>query len=169
MPGDSASRSAIEIRDADLRDSAQADALVEIIDSYARGPGGQNAPLSAEARANLAQGVREHPQTFALLAFDGARAVGAAVCFFGFSTCAGKPFVNVHDLAVLPSHRARGIGGRLLAEVERRANARGCCKITLEVQDTNDGARRLYLRSGFGPVEAPPRFLTKRLEPGDGR
>jgi ribosomal protein S18 acetylase RimI-like enzyme len=159
----------MEIREADLSDSAQAAALVEIIDSYARGPGGQNAPLSDEARANLAKGVREHPRTFALLAYDGARAVGAAVCFFGFSTFAGKPFVNVHDLAVLPSHRGLGIGAGLLAEVERRAHARGCCKITLEVQDANSGAQRLYLRSGFGPAEAPPRFLTKRLEGGGVR
>ena len=169
MRGDSAGPGAIEIREADLGDSAQADALVEIIDSYARGPAGQGAPLSPDARANLAQGLREHPGAFALLAFDGPRAVGAAVCLVGFSTFAGRPLVNVHDLAVLPSHRARGIGGRLLAEVERRACARGCCKITLEVQDANEGARRLYLRSGFGPEEAPPRFLTKRLEPGGAR
>jgi ribosomal protein S18 acetylase RimI-like enzyme len=154
------------IREADLSDSADASALVEIVDSYARGPGGQNAPLTPEARANLAKGVREHPAAFALLAFDGARAVGAAVCFVGFSTFAGKPFVNVHDLAVLPSHQGRGIGSRLLAEVERRALAAGACKVTLEVVEANHGARRLYARHGFGPSDAAPRFLTKRLAEG---
>jgi ribosomal protein S18 acetylase RimI-like enzyme len=156
----------VEIREADLSHSADAEALVAIVDSYARGPGGQNAPLSGTARANLAKGVREHPSAFALLAFDGARAVGAAVCFVGFSTFAGRPFVNLHDLAVLPSHQSLGVGSRLIAEVESRARALGACKVTLEVVDANHGAQRLYARHGFGPSEAAPRFLTKRLEEG---
>jgi GNAT superfamily N-acetyltransferase len=153
-----------EIRTANLSDSADAQALVEIVDSYARGPGGQNAPLSPEARASLAKGLREHPAAFALLAFDAGRAVGAAICFVGFSTFAGKPFVNLHDLAVLPSHQSRGIGGELLEAVARRARALGACKVTLEVVAANHGARRLYARCGFGPSEATPLFLTRRLE-----
>ena len=153
----------LEIRGADLGDRAQADALFEILDAYAREPGGQSAPLGAEARANLARGLREHPTAFVLLAFDGTRAVGAAVCFVGFSTFAGKPFVNLHDLAVLPSHRGRGIGSQLLAEVERRARERGACKVTLEVHDTNHGAKRLYEATGFGSWTSPTLFVTKRL------
>lgn len=152
-----------EIREADLTHSADAQALVEIVDSYARGPGGQNAPLSAEARARLAPGLHAHPAAFALLAFDGGLAVGAAVCFVGFSTFAARPLVNIHDLAVLPSHRSRGIGGRLLEAVERRARALGACRVTLEVGEANQGARRLYERHGFGPAEAPHRFLGKAL------
>jgi ribosomal protein S18 acetylase RimI-like enzyme len=72
--------------------------------------------------------------------------------------------VNLHDLAVLPSHQSRGVGGRLLDEVARRARALGACKVTLEVVEANRGAQRLYARHGFGPAEAAPRFLTKRLE-----
>jgi GNAT superfamily N-acetyltransferase len=157
-----------DVREADLGDSADAGALVEIVDSYARGPGGQGAPLSSEARLSLAKGLREHPAAFALLAFDGARAVGAAVCFVGFSTFAGKPFVNLHDLAVLPGHQGRGVGSRLLEAVEQRARSLGACKVTLEVVDANRGAQRLYARRGFGPSEAAPRFLSKRLEERGG-
>ena len=153
----------IEVRLADLGHSADADALVEIVDSYARGPGGQNAPLSAEARGALAKGLREQPAAFALLAFDGPRAVGAAVCFVGFSTFEGKALVNIHDLAVLPSHRSRGIGSALLDAVARRARELGACRVTLEVGEENHGARRLYERHGFGPVHAPQRFLKKTL------
>jgi len=40
----------VVIREADLRDPAESRALVEIIDCYAREPGGQSAPLSAHAR-----------------------------------------------------------------------------------------------------------------------
>jgi len=157
------SDAAVEIRTADLADPAQASALVEILDAYAREPNGQSAPLPAEARANLAAGLRAHPAAFVLFACDGPRPVGAAVCFVGFSTFAGRPLVNLHDLAVLPGERGRGIGSQLLAEVERRARELGACKLTLEVHDTNHGAKRLYAETGFGPWSSPTLFVSKRL------
>ncbi len=153
----------VAIREARLQDPGEGAALVEIIDSYARGPGGQGAPLSAEARATLVSGLLAHPATMTLLAFAGERAVGAAVCIWGFSTFAGRPMLNVHDLAVLPDCQGRGIGRRLLAEVERRARERGCCKLTLEVHATNAGAKRLYQRVGFGPWDSPTLFVSKPL------
>jgi len=151
------------IREAKLSDEGDAESLVEIVDSYARGPGGQNAPLTDEARAVLAKGVREHPSMFALLAFDGSRAVGAAVCYVGFSTFVGKPLINIHDLAVLPSHQGRGVGGDLLEAVAERARGIGACRVTLEVHESNGGARRLYERHGFGPSDSAQRFLVKPL------
>src|SRR4029453_18337253 len=151
------------IRDADLLDPEESRALVEIIDCYAREPGGQGAPLSAYARAALAPGLRAHPAAFALLAGQGEGAGGAAVCAWGFSTFSGCPSLNVHDLAVLPEHRGRGVGRLLLEEVERRARARGSSKLTLEVHPTNEGAMRLSRRFGFGPWDAPTLFVTKPL------
>ena len=71
--------------------------------------------------------------------------------------------INIHDLAVLPGQRDRGVGRHLLDDVERLARERGCCKVTLEVHDSNDGAKRLYERVGFGPFEAPTLFVTKSL------
>ena len=82
---------AIEIREANLLDAAESLALVEIIDSYAREPGGQSAPLSEPARAALAPGLHAHPAAFALLAWQDGVAVGAAVCVWGFSTFSGCP------------------------------------------------------------------------------
>ncbi len=152
-----------EIREADLADPAQGAALIEIIDSYARGPGGQNAPLAAFARDEMVQGLVEHPSATVLLAFADGRPVGTAVCVFGFSTFAGKPTVNIHDLAVLPDFQGRGIGRALIAEVERLAGERECCKITLEVLDSNTGAKRLYEAVGFGPWDTPTLFVTKPL------
>ena len=153
----------ILIRDVDLLDPEESRALVEIIDCYAREPGGQNAPLSAQARAALVPGLRAHPAAFALLAWHAGAAVGAAVCVWGFSTFTGCPSLNVHDLAVAPDHRGRGVGRRLLEEVERRAVARGSSKITLEVHASNESAIHLYRRFGFGPWDAPTLFVTKPL------
>jgi ribosomal protein S18 acetylase RimI-like enzyme len=155
------------VREADLLDPEQVRALIAIIDCYAREPGGQNAPLSAHARAALAPGLSAHPAAFALLAWRGNDAIGAAVCVWGFSTFTGCPSLNVHDLAVLPEHRGRGVGRRLLEEIERRARERGSSKLTLEVHATNEGAMRLYRRFGFGPWDVPTLFVTKPL-PGRG-
>jgi ribosomal protein S18 acetylase RimI-like enzyme len=153
----------VNVEEADLADEVQSESLAEILDSYARGPGGQNAPLSLEARARLADGLREHSNATVLLAYADRRAVGAAVCVWSFSTFAGRPSVNIHDLAVLPEFRDRGIGRALLAAVEARALARDCCKITLEVHDSNEGAKRLYASVGFGPWDSRTLFLTRKL------
>ena len=85
------------------------------------------------------------------------------MCFWGFSTFAAQPLLNLHDFAVLPEARGRGVGQRLLAEIERRARARGCCKITLEVHDSNERAKALYRREGFGPWTTPTLFVSKPL------
>lgn len=153
----------LRIAEADLEIDEDAAAVVEIIDSYARGPGGQNAPLSDLASAALARGLREHPCALVLLAREDERPVGVAVCVWGFSTFAGREMINIHDLAVLPGFRGRGVGSALLVEVERRARERGCCKITLEVHDANEGAKRLYAAAGFGSWDSPTWFLTRPL------
>jgi ribosomal protein S18 acetylase RimI-like enzyme len=92
-----------------------------------------------------------------------------AVCFFGFSTFQARPLLNIHDLAVVPEYRGRGVGRALLEAAEARAAERGCCKLTLEVQDANPRARQLYERYGFGDfvigTPAPTRFLSKAIGP----
>ena len=153
----------IRVVEADLDEPEHARALVDLIDSYARGPGGQSAPLTPEARANLGPGLRRHPSALVLLAIADGDFAGAAVCFWGFSTFAGKSLLNIHDLVVFPQYQNRGIGGDLLAEAERLARERDCCKLTLEVHDTNAEAKRLYERLGFGPWSPATIFVTKRL------
>ena len=153
----------LTVAEAQLADPAQAKAVLEIIDTYAREPGGQGAPLSAAAREALVPGLSSHPNAMVLLAFVEGEPVGTAVCIWGFSTFAGRRLINVHDLAVLPAFRGQGVGAALLSEVERRARERGCCRITLEVLDTNEGAKRLYEASGFGRWDSPTWFVTKPL------
>ena len=52
-------------------------------------------------------------------------------------------------LAVRSDVRGRGIGGLLLAEVCRRAEAAGCAAVCLHAELDNVGARRFYTRHGF--------------------
>jgi ribosomal protein S18 acetylase RimI-like enzyme len=86
------------------------------------------------------------------LAFDGDAAVGAAVCFVGFSTFAARPLMNIHDIGVLPGLRGRGIGGRMIAAIAAKARKLGFCKLTLEVRRDNLPARGLYRKAGFAQV-----------------
>ena len=139
------------IREADLTDPADARGLLEVLDSYASDAMGTRQPLAEETRERIVPGLREHPTTLVLLAVLDGRTVGIAVCFLGFSTFRARPLLNVHDLAVLPEHRGRGIGRLLLDEVEKRARQRGCCKLTLEVRTDNGRAIGLYERFGFEP------------------
>lgn len=153
---------------ADLADTRQMKGLLAVLDSYAGDPVGGGEPLSSEVLGRLPSLLREHPTTLVLLAFDADEVVGAAVCFVGLSTFRARPLLNIHDLAVLPSHRGRGIGKALLVAAEDHALQRGCCKLTLEVQDDNTRARTLYERFGFEDVvygnSAATRFLAKALE-----
>ena len=158
----------IHIHAADLGDPADAAAFVAVLDAYAADPMGGGRPLSADARASLVPALRAFPGVSVLLARAAGAPVGVAVCFTGFSTFRARPLTNLHDLAVVPAWRGRGIGRRLLSEVLARARARGHCKVTLEVRDDNAAALALYRDLGFGAGESDGcvvqyLFLEKRL------
>jgi ribosomal protein S18 acetylase RimI-like enzyme len=160
-----ASRAATyDIRPADLALAADRAALITLLDGYASEAMGGGAPLAADVIRNLPDRLAAQPSAkiWLAIAADGTPA-GLAVCFVGFSTFAAQPLLNLHDLAVAPAHRGRGIGRRLLAAVESAARTLGCCKVTLEVRDDNAPARHLYRALGYGDGAAPHRFWSKRL------
>lgn len=164
------SAAAIRVCIADYGNPLHGQALVTLLDAYARDAAGGGAPLSDFAKTSLLEGLAAHPHAFSVLAFDGDKAVGLANCFESFSTFAGRPLVNVHDLAVLPEYRGQGVGEKILVMVEDMAHKRGACKMTLEVLSGNLNAMRLYARSGFAgyqldPVMGHAQFLQKWLTP----
>ena len=150
---------------ANLEDAAHQQAVVDLLDMYCRDPFGDSQPLSAEARANLIPGLVGHGGARVFLAFEGDRPVGLAICFLGFSTFRARPLLNIHDIAVDPAFRGRGIGQALLAAVEQEARQLGCCKVTLEVRADNVVAQAAYRRAGFGPSSDPETwFWTRKLD-----
>lgn len=156
------------VHEADLRQPPHQAAIVTLIDAYARDPMGGGQGLSDAARAALIPGLQQHPTTVIFLAWEGETPVGIAVCFVGFSTFQARPLLNIHDLAVLPTHRRRGVGRRLLEHVAAKAQALDCCKLTLEVRDDNPTAQQLYHAVGFETAAAYGGavrvwFLEKRL------
>jgi GNAT superfamily N-acetyltransferase len=134
---------------ADLSRRPHQRAVLDLLEAFSRDAMGNGEPMAPEVRARLIPGLRAHPTTHILLALVDGSPVGLTVCFHGFSTFAAKPLINIHDFIVLPEARGRGIGKRLLAAVEAEARARGCCKVTLEVQENNRRARQVYAAAGF--------------------
>lgn len=158
----------IEIREARLAEAADAAAFLAILDGYAMDEMGGGVALAPRVREGLVPALREQTHALVLLAFIGGDAVGLATCFFGFSTFAARPLLNVHDLAVLPAVRGRGVGRALLEAAEAHALAHGCVKLTLEVREDNARARGLYQERGFrdfelGGVPIRTLFLSKSL------
>lgn len=120
-------------------------------------PGIAGVPMRATAeawarrRARYEAWLRE-PGAFLLLALDGDAPVGYAVArergpSEGWATA--ERCGELESLAVLPSHRGRGIGGGLLDAVHARLRAEGIRELYIEVLATNEAAERLYARSGL--------------------
>jgi ribosomal protein S18 acetylase RimI-like enzyme len=59
----------------------------------------------------------------------------------------------IAGLAVTPEFRDQGLGSRLLGAARREARARGIGELSLLCFERNEGARRLYERSGFRVVD----------------
>ncbi len=152
----------IRIQEVSWDDAVHRQAVVNLIDAYAREPLEGGRGLSTFARDNVVSGLHEHQTSLVLLAFSGTDAVGIAVCFRGFSTFSARPLINIHDLAVLREWQGLGVGSALLNAVADRAAQEGCCKVTLEVRSDNPGARRLYERQGYGPPGGKPTLFFDR-------
>ena len=67
---------------------------------------------------------------------------------------------EVKRMYTVPAYQGRGIGGRILGEIEALARREGLTSLVLETGSNFDAALRIYARSGFrpcGPVlDYPP-------------
>ncbi len=62
----------------------------------------------------------------------------------------------IYHLAVDPAHRAQGIGGRLMDEVEARLRAKGCRRCYLFVTPDNPEAMQYYEKRGWARMSVAP-------------
>ena len=146
----------MEVVLANLRDTAHAHAVVNLLNMYAQDPMGGDCELSDFTKANLIGELakRQHCHVFLALV-DGVPA-GLAITFESFSTFACLPILNIHDFAVSPDFRSMGVAKNLLERVESHAREIGCCKLTLEVLEGNHRAQKVYRDFGFKGYELNP-------------
>ena len=109
--------------------------------------------LSFFVKDNLIATLQQRHGVHIVLAFVNQEPAGIAICFEGFSTFACKPLLNIHDFAVAPEFRGRGLAKKLMEKVEKVALALGCCKTTLEVLEGNTVAQAAYKACGFSGYE----------------
>ena len=83
-----------------------------------------------------------------VLAFEGDVPVGFALFFHNYSTWLGRAGLYLEDLFVLPGHRGKGYGRRLLAHLAAIARDRGCRRMEWSVLDWNEPAIGFYRSLG---------------------
>ena len=142
--------------EADLSLPAHGQALMHMLNEYAMDPMGGAEPLSDYVRANLLQQLQQRSITHAVLAFDGDTPAGLIISFEGFSTFAGKPLLNLHDVVVSQSYRGKGVFKLMLQQLEVIAQRLGCCKLTMEILEGNRHAMAAYKAHGFAGFELDP-------------
>jgi ribosomal protein S18 acetylase RimI-like enzyme len=91
-----------------------------------------------------------------LVALDGNHVIGSVMA--GYEGHRGW----ISRIAVLSSHKNRGVGRDLLMEAERRLAALGCVKVNLQVVESNSDTVRFYERSGY---RIEPRISMSKLLP----
>ena len=138
-----------DIQLADFSNPDHTNAILFLLNEYAKDPMGGDAELSDFAKANLINEMAKRPTVHAILAFVNGKPAGLANCIEGFSTFACKPLLNIHDMVVLAEYRGQGISSQLLKKAEEIAKSMGCCKLTLEVLEGNKLAQAAYIANGF--------------------
>lgn len=135
--------------------------FVELFDRY-RAHYGQ-APDQDRSVAWLTAATTTGPMRAFLARLDG---VAAGICLIAIcpaSLTLGE-FWMVRDVFVDPRWRRTGVAQALLDAVRAAARQRGASRLTLQTEDDNVAALRLYERYGFGPATGL-RHLTLALIP----
>jgi len=91
------------------------------------------------------------PYAEAILAEEDGKAVGFALFFHNYSTFLAQPGLYLEDLFVLESHRGKGVGKALLAQLARIAVDRQCGRLEWAVLDWNVDAIGFYEKLGAKP------------------
>lgn len=152
----------LHIIEADFSNKEHAEAVLFVTNEYAKDPMGRGEALPDDIKESLIEKVKNFPVWFSFLAMFNNEPAGIANCVYSFSTFNAAKVINVHDLAVLPQFRGKGIGEALLATVEKKAKETNCCKVTLEVREDNR-ARNLYERMDFEYGDPRMFFMSKYL------
>jgi [ribosomal protein S18]-alanine N-acetyltransferase len=87
---------------------------------------------------------------------------GVVCGFVVFRTMADE--AEILNLAVDSTSRRRGIGSRLMEDALAACKTAGVKRIFLEVRDSNDAARKFYLRMGFTEVGRRRKYYSEPME-----
>jgi GNAT superfamily N-acetyltransferase len=117
---------------------------------------GLSEPSDAEVAEGVARLLADDDTEFLLAApDDGAPAAGVAQLRFRFGIWRAGGDCLLEDLFVDGAARGAGLGRALLEATLDRARTRGCRRVELDVNESNDPAVRLYGSFGFSATANP--------------
>lgn len=148
----------ISVQLANYQNPNHAQAIISLLNAYAYDPMGGGHSLPQTVQATLVGELAKRSFALSFIAYVDNKPAGLVNTFEGFSTFAGKPLINIHDIVVLPEYRGLQISQKLLQAVEKIAIEKGCCKITLEVLQGNIAAQNAYRKAGFAGYELDPKM-----------
>jgi len=143
---------------ANLENASHAEALVYLLNEYAKDEMGGGCELPETVKHCLVPELLKRPHVFAVIAFVQDEPAGLAICIEGFSSFACMPLINIHDMVVSAKFRGRKLSLKILAKVEALAKERKCCKLTLEVLEGNQIAKNAYRAFGFAGYQLEPKM-----------
>jgi GNAT superfamily N-acetyltransferase len=147
-----------EILLADLSLPPHGEAIIYLLNEYAKDEMGGGTELSIFVKNNLVSELKKRQGFYIILAFVDGHPAGLVNCFEGFSTFACKPLLNIHDVFVIAEYRGRGISKKMLNKAEEIAISLDCCKLTLEVLEGNTIAQMAYKSCGYSGYELNPKM-----------
>jgi ribosomal protein S18 acetylase RimI-like enzyme len=125
---------------------------------------GRDYPTDASIHASVERLLAD-PDTEFLLAGD--PPAGVLQLRFRHAVWTGTDDANLEDLFVTAEARGSGLGRELVEAALERARERGCARILLDTNESNEAALRLYesvgFRSGSGDAGGRDVFMRLRL------
>lgn len=111
----------------------------------------------SDTRPEIARKLERDPDLFLLAEDEGAI---VATVIGGFDGRRGL----IYHLAVAPGKRGKGLGRRMMAEVEARLAAKGCRKCYLLVRKENAAAIAYYEAQGWSDMASQVTIMGKVLD-----
>jgi ribosomal protein S18 acetylase RimI-like enzyme len=160
----------MQISEIKLSEHGSAEKLVQLLDAYYRTPNGGSGgvALAEEIKDRLFSELPRYRNAIAFVAQQQQDITGLVFGSYSLYIFAAKPCANIQLLFVRPEFQHRGFGRKLMLAFEEKARELDCCKVTLEVRETNEPAKALYRgleysRGSIGPQSELVQFLEKNL------
>lgn len=120
---------------------------VEVIRAL-KSPDGYPIPSEDHLRDFLSR-----PANILIAAGDGGIPVGYVVAYLLDRVDGSRGMVLFYEISVAESHRRRGVGTKMIAELKSICRAHGVAKMWVQTNRSNTAATRLYSLTGAQPPE----------------
>jgi GNAT superfamily N-acetyltransferase len=129
---------------------SEIEALAEVFDQYRAH---YDEPSDAASTRRWLEQCLDAGRLRAFVAEDGGKIVGFATTIEVPASLRLAHFWQIKDLFVLPTHRGLGVGRALVSTVRTAAVESGAVRLTVQTENDNDAALRLYADGGFALID----------------